>query len=37
MQPGRIGLTEQPRSEDRVQRSKALTDFYGEDRHELVH
>jgi DUF2934 family protein len=29
-------LTEQPRSEHRVQRPKALTDFYGEDRHELV-
>jgi hypothetical protein len=24
------------RSEDRVQRPKPLTDFYGEDRHELV-
>ena len=29
-------MTEQPRSEDRVQRPKPLTDFYGEDRHELV-
>jgi hypothetical protein len=29
-------MTEQPRSEDRVQRPKSLTDFYGEDRHELV-
>jgi hypothetical protein len=28
--------TEQPRSEDRVQQPKPLTDFYGEDRHELV-
>ena len=29
---------EQPRSrrEDRVQQAKPLTDFYGEDRHELV-
>jgi hypothetical protein len=25
-----------PRSEDRVQRPKPMTDFYGEDRHELV-
>ena len=31
-------VTEQPRSrsEDRVQRPKPLTDFCGEDRHELV-
>jgi Protein of unknown function (DUF2934) len=29
-------MTEQPRSENRVQRPKPLTDFYGEDRHELV-
>ena len=29
-------MTEQPSSEDRVQRPKPLTDFYGEDRHELV-
>ena len=31
-------MTEQPRSrsEDRVQRPKPQTDFYGEDRHELV-
>jgi hypothetical protein len=29
-------MTEQPGSEDRVQRPKPLTDFYGEDRHELV-
>jgi Protein of unknown function (DUF2934) len=29
-------MTEQPRSEDGVQRPKPLTDFYGEDRHELV-
>jgi len=29
-------MTEQPKSEDRVQRLKPLTDFYGEDRHELV-
>ena len=28
--------TERPRSEDRVQQPKPLTDFYGEDRHELV-
>ena len=28
--------TEQPRSERRVQRPKPLTDFYGENRHELV-
>ena len=27
---------EQPRSEDRTRRPKPLTDFYGEDRHELV-
>ena len=29
-------MTDQPRSEDRVQRPKPRTDFYGEDRHELV-
>ena len=29
-------MTEQPRSEDRVQRPKPLTDFYAEDRHELT-
>ncbi|MGA9973298.1 MAG: DUF2934 domain-containing protein [Candidatus Sulfotelmatobacter sp.] len=29
-------MTEKPRSESRLQRSKPLTDFYGEDRHELV-
>jgi hypothetical protein len=29
-------MTEQPRRADRVQRPKPLTDFYGEDRHELV-
>jgi hypothetical protein len=29
-------MTEQPRTEDRLQRAKPLTDFYGEDRHELV-
>ena len=29
-------MTEQLKSEDRVQRFKPLTDFYGEDRHELV-
>jgi len=31
-------MTEQPRSrsEDRVQRPKPLTDFYHQDRHELV-
>ena len=28
--------TEQSGSEDRVQELKPLTDFYGEDRHELV-
>jgi hypothetical protein len=28
--------TEQPRSEHRVQRPKPLTNFYGENRHELV-
>ena len=28
--------TEQPGSERRVQRPKPLTDFYGENRHELV-
>jgi hypothetical protein len=28
--------TKQSRSEDRSQRPKPLTDFYGEDRHELV-
>jgi hypothetical protein len=28
--------TEQSRSEDRVQRPKPLTDFYGEGRHEVV-
>ncbi|MFZ0478044.1 MAG: DUF2934 domain-containing protein [Terriglobales bacterium] len=27
---------EQPRSEDRMQRPNPPTDFYGEDRHELV-
>jgi hypothetical protein len=29
-------MTEQPGSEARAQRPKPLTDFYGEDRHELV-
>jgi hypothetical protein len=29
-------MAEQPGSEDRAQRPKPLTDFYGEDRHELV-
>ena len=29
-------MTEQPKNEDRVQRLKPLTDFYGGDRHELV-
>jgi hypothetical protein len=29
-------MTGQPRNVDRVQRPKPLTDFYGEDRHELV-
>jgi hypothetical protein len=29
-------MTEQPQSEGRAQRSKPLTDFYGEDRHDLV-
>jgi hypothetical protein len=29
-------MTEQSENEDRVQRPKPLTDFYGEDRHELV-
>ncbi len=29
-------ITEQPRREGRVQRSEPLTDFYAEDRHELV-
>jgi hypothetical protein len=29
-------MTDQPKSEDRVQRLKPLTDFYGEDRHELL-
>jgi hypothetical protein len=29
-------MTEQSRSEARVQRPRPLTDFYGEDRHELV-
>ena len=28
--------TDQSRSDDRVQLPKPLTDFYGEDRHELV-
>jgi Protein of unknown function (DUF2934) len=28
--------SEQPRGEDRVQGPKPLTDFYGEDRHELM-
>ena len=28
--------TKQSKSEDRVQRTKPLTDFYAEDRHELV-
>jgi Protein of unknown function (DUF2934) len=28
--------TEQAKSEHRVQRPKSLTDFYGENRHELV-
>jgi len=29
-------MTEQPGSEDCVPRPQPLTDFYGEDRHELV-
>ena len=29
-------MTGEPRSKDRQQRPKPLTDFYGEDRHELV-
>lgn len=29
-------MTEQPRNKNRVQPPKPLTDFYGEDRHELV-
>ena len=29
-------MTEQPRNGDSMQRPKPLTDFYGEDRHELV-
>jgi hypothetical protein len=29
-------MTERPRSETRAQRPKPLTDFYGENRHELV-
>jgi hypothetical protein len=29
-------MTEQPRNKNRVQAPKPLTDFYGEDRHELV-
>ncbi len=29
-------ITEQPRSEDRVPSPKSPTDFYSEDRHELV-
>jgi hypothetical protein len=29
-------MTEQSKSEDGVRRPKPLTDFYGEDRHELV-
>lgn len=29
-------MTELPGSEDRAQRPKPLTDFYGENRHELV-
>jgi hypothetical protein len=29
-------MIEQPRSEHRVQRPKPLTDFYAEDRQELV-
>ena len=29
-------VTEQSRGEERVQRPKPLTDFYGEGRHELV-
>jgi hypothetical protein len=28
--------TKQSKSEDRVRRTKPLTDFYAEDRHELV-
>ena len=34
LMPG--SMTEHPRSEDSVQLPKPLTDFYGEDRHELV-
>ena len=29
-------MTEQPKRETHVQLPKPLTDFYGEDRHELV-
>jgi hypothetical protein len=29
-------MTKQSRNQGRVQRPKPLTDFYGEDRHELV-
>ena len=29
-------MTEQPRSKDGLRRPDPLTDFYGEDRHELV-
>ena len=39
VQPLTKPLTTEPprsRSEDHVQRPKPLTDFYGEDRHELV-
>ena len=37
-QPTMQPMTEQPRSrsENPVERPKPLTDFYGEDRHELV-
>lgn len=29
-------MAEQSKNEDRVHKPKPLTDFYGEDRHELV-
>ncbi len=29
-------MTEQAKNEDRLQKPEPLTDFYGEDRHELV-
>ncbi len=36
MNTSQRAVIEQRMGEDRMQRSRPLTDFYGEDRHELV-